>query len=190
MKRIWEYQRTYGAVLDQIDPDQWANSLLSDYRSLNLTLHNAIMLSPFYENCQKAFSSNNTVQGLMLPRWQAVKRQFIASERGIPYSHPKFLSRMDSWLVPASRHIRFFDWMLYHYVRGLPRGLPLREQWTQKGIDLAIQYRNFSLTESLIIMMGKGALEQTELIKIGREFAQQSGQMRRVYWNILEEKIN
>jgi hypothetical protein len=36
MERIWEYQRTYGAVLDQIDPDQWADWLLSNYRSLEV----------------------------------------------------------------------------------------------------------------------------------------------------------
>lgn len=87
---------------------------------------------------------------------------------------------LESWLLHIAGSTLFFDTILYKIIRNLPEEYPVRTQWIAKCIDLALETRNFSLVESLILTLRWKAVQYKEFITIANELAAESSQMQRV----------
>lgn len=92
-------------------------------------------------------------------------------------------SLLESWLPSAEENIRFFDVVLYKLVRYLPEEHPVRAQWIAKGIAFAVQTGDFSLVESLILTLRGKAVQHEQLMRLAKQFAAESKQMKRVLRN-------
>jgi len=92
-------------------------------------------------------------------------------------------SLLEFWLLRADENIRFFDVVLYKLARYLPQEHPVRTQWITKGISLALQTQDFSLIESLILVLRGKAVQYEQLITLAEQFAGESKQMQRVLRN-------
>jgi hypothetical protein len=116
---------------------------------------------------------------------------------------------LKSWLdipmpdiMPASVHrtlykctdkysfLIFCDLVLYKLVRPLSSNRRIREQWINKCIDLAVETRLFSLTESVLLTLRDEASEHEELVNIAKLIADDESressrkqQMKRVLRN-------
>jgi hypothetical protein len=119
------------------------------------------------------------VELVSLPKWDdAIEVAF----RDLPLPGLA-TSLLESWLHRAEENIRFFDFVLYKLVRYLPEEQPVRAQWIAKGIALAIKTEDFSLVESLILSLRGKALQYEQLMRLAKQFAKNSKQMRRVLRN-------
>ena len=92
-------------------------------------------------------------------------------------------SLLESWLPRAEENVRSFDVVLYKLARYFPEEHPVKAQWIAKGIALAVQTRDFSLVESLILTLRGKAVQHEELISLAKQFAVESKQMQRVLRN-------
>ncbi len=93
------------------------------------------------------------------------------------------ISLLERWLARADENIRFFDVVLYKLVRYLPEEHPVRAQWIAKGIAFAVETRDFSLVESLILTLRGKAVQHEQLMHLAKQFAVGSKQMQRVLRN-------
>ncbi len=114
-----------------------------------------------------------------LPEWDDAV-EIAVRDLAFPAQAPSLL---ESWLARADQNLEFFDFVLYRIVRYLPEGHPVRAQWVTRAISIATQTRDFSLAESLILMLRDRALDHPELMDIAKAFAVTSAQMRRVLRN-------
>jgi hypothetical protein len=92
-------------------------------------------------------------------------------------------SLLESWLSRAEENVRFFDVVLYKLVRYLPEEHPVRAQWIANGIAFAVQTGDFSLVESLILPLRGKAVQHEQLMRLAKQFAAESKQMKRVLRN-------
>lgn len=90
---------------------------------------------------------------------------------------------LGSWLPRISTNIEFADFVLFKIVRRFPSGNNIRKAWIGQCITLAKEKKNLSLIESLLLTLGKKALEYPEIIDMAKGFAIESKQIRRVLRN-------
>ena len=121
-----------------------------------------------------------------LPHWSGAI-ELAVRELPLP---GQMTSLLESWLDRSDENIRFFDVVLYKLVRHLTKGHPLRERWIAKGIALAVQTRDFSLVESLVLMLRGRAVQHRQLVDLAKEFAAESTQMQRVLRNACNMETN
>lgn len=88
-----------------------------------------------------------------------------------------------AWLPEACGDIRFADYVLFKIVKYLPRKSDIRREWIETCMAMAVDVRDFSLVESLILVLGQDARMLPELLTIATDYARTSGQMRRVLLN-------
>ncbi len=89
-----------------------------------------------------------------------------------------------AWLPKAIGNIRFADYVLFKVARYLPRQNDTRRDWINTCMAMAIDSKDFSLVESLILVLGQDAMNHPELMTIATDHAKTSGQMRRVLLNV------
>ena len=85
-----------------------------------------------------------------------------------------------AWLPKACGDIRFADYVLFRIVKLLPRQSDIRREWIETCMAMAVDVKDFSLVESLILVLGQDARMLPELMTIATDYARTSGQMRRV----------
>lgn len=90
---------------------------------------------------------------------------------------------IDSWLPKVKGNVVFADFVLFKIIKPLPPKSKARNQWIGMCLKLALKENNFSLIESLILVLGESASDYPELIELGKKFAKSSSQMRRVLRN-------
>ena len=90
---------------------------------------------------------------------------------------------LKAWLPEIACNIRFADYILFKLVKYLPRNNETKTDWINSCIDVAINKNDFSLTESLVLVLGEDAKEYSELIATAKKFAKSSSQMKRVLRN-------
>ena len=88
-----------------------------------------------------------------------------------------------TWLPRAIGNIRFADYVLFKIARYLPRQSDTRRDWLNACMAMAIDSKDFSLVESLMLVLGQDANNHQELMTIATDYARTSGQMRRVLVN-------
>jgi len=88
-----------------------------------------------------------------------------------------------AWLPKAPEDIRFTDYVLFKLVKYLPRQSQIRKKWIDTCTAMVIDAKDFSLVESLILVLGQDAKSYPELMAIATDFARTSEQMRRVLLN-------
>jgi len=96
---------------------------------------------------------------------------------------------LKNWLSKLNENIYFADVILYKIVKLLPNTNEMRKEWIEKCIKLALEKKHFSLTESLILVLGRDGLNYAPLIEQAKEFAKTSEQMKRVLLNACNLKI-
>lgn len=106
----------------------------------------------------------------------------VIAVRTLPLSS-QVISLLEAWLSRAIENVRFFDVVLFKFVRHLPEKYTIKEQWITKGISIAVRTKDFSLTESLILILRDKAVQHEQLIQLAKQFAADSKQMRRVLKN-------
>lgn len=121
-----------------------------------------------------------------MPNWEDAIQIAV---RDLPLSG-QATALLESWLERAHQNLRFFDVVLYRLVRYLPMDHPVREEWIAKGVSIAEEMNDFSLIESLILMLRKNALQYSKLMSLAIVFAKESKQMRRVLRNVCNLEID
>ncbi len=82
-----------------------------------------------------------------------------------------------------SDHIVLADLILYKIVRYMRKDNVTRKNWIERCIDIAINSRNFSLIESLLLVLRREAWDYQKLIAIAKECSYSSAQLDRVLQN-------
>jgi len=90
---------------------------------------------------------------------------------------------LETWSEKLDEDIDFTDFILFKVIRNISNRSNIWEKWVSGCVLLSLKTRNFSLIESLILVMGPRAVEQNELIQIAKDYAKSSRQMRRVLFN-------
>lgn len=90
---------------------------------------------------------------------------------------------LKAWLPKAARNIRFADYVLFKIAKYLPKRSDTRRTWIDNCLVMAVANKNFSLVESLILVLGQDAKNHPQLLEIATDYAKTSPQMRRVLWN-------
>jgi len=116
---------------------------------------------------------------MSLPGWESGLEIAV---RDLPLPR-QATSVLECWLSRSDQNLRFFDFVLYRFVRYLPDDQPIKTRYVSKAISLANETLDFSLVESLILTLRHAALAHNDLIAIAKAFATKSAQMRRVLRN-------
>lgn len=87
------------------------------------------------------------------------------------------------WSEKLDEDIDFSDFILFKVIRNISNRSNIWEKWVSGCVLLSLKTRNFSLVESLILVMGPRAIEHNELIQIAKDYAKSSPQMGRVLFN-------
>jgi hypothetical protein len=95
-----------------------------------------------------------------LPGWDGALQIAV---RDLPFPG-QASSLLESWLVKADQNLRFFDLVLYKFVRHLPEGHPVRAKWLTKSIAIATHTHDFSIVESVILTLRNHSLGHNQLI--------------------------
>lgn len=90
---------------------------------------------------------------------------------------------LDTWLSIKTEHLIFYDFVLFKVINNLPKQNPVRSRWINRCAELALETKDFSLVESLILVLESDAIGYPELISIANEYAKKSMQMKRVLFN-------
>jgi len=90
---------------------------------------------------------------------------------------------LETWSEKMDEDINFTDFILFKIIRNISQKSKIWGKWINGCLSLALVTKNFSLIESLLLVMGRKAVEQNELIQIARDYAKSSRQMRRVLFN-------
>lgn len=88
-----------------------------------------------------------------------------------------------AWLAKAIGNIQFADFVLFKIARILPKHSDTRRDWINTCMAMAIDSKDFSLVESLILVLGQDAKNHAELMSIAADHAKTSAQMRRMLLN-------
>jgi len=94
-----------------------------------------------------------------------------------------------AWLPKAITNIPFADCVLFKIVRSLPVQSVTRREWISACLAIAIGSKDFSLVESLILVLGQDAKTYPELMSIAADHEKSSGQMRRVMRNVFNMTV-
>ena len=100
----------------------------------------------------------------------------------LPLSH-QLEDIIKAWLAKFNDDIGFADFVLFKIIPCLSTQSAIRQEWINKSIALAKDTRNFSLIESLLLILKKDSLENPELIETAKDYAKTSRQMKRVLRN-------
>ena len=76
---------------------------------------------------------------------------------------------MEAWLPKISDNIALADLILYKIVRYMRKDNAIRNNWIDRCIDIAINSRNFSLIESLLLVLKREAWNYRKLIAIAKD---------------------
>jgi len=87
------------------------------------------------------------------------------------------------WLKVSNEKIRFIDVILFHFVRYLKLDEDLYHLWIEKCLDVARRTYDFSLIESLALVLENDLNKYTEIYQQAVKYAESSSQMRRVLIN-------
>jgi len=90
---------------------------------------------------------------------------------------------LKAWLPKTMDNIFFADFAVFRIVRYLPKDNETRNRWIEHCMNMALSTKNFSLIESLILVLRQDALNYPALIVEAKEYAKTSSQMRRVLYN-------
>lgn len=90
---------------------------------------------------------------------------------------------LKAWLPKANNNLFFADFALYKVVRQFPKDNETRNLWIGNCMATALNTKNFSLIESLILVLQQDTLNYPDLIAIATKYAKTSAQMRRVLHN-------
>ena len=91
---------------------------------------------------------------------------------------------LKAWLPGIANNIRFADYILFKLVKYMDRNSETRTDWINSCIDVAIETKDFSLTESLVLVLGQNSKEHSELISTAKKLVTSSAQMKRVLRNV------
>lgn len=89
-------------------------------------------------------------------------------------------SILKSWLTKIDEDVAFTDYVLFKIIKNCPRENATIKDWIMACLILEKEINSFSLTESLLLVLGKSSLDHKELIEHAKIFAESSSQMRRV----------
>ncbi len=115
----------------------------------------------------------------LLPNWQDA---LLVAIMDLPISQ-QVEDVLEAWLPEISGHIVFADLILYKIVRYMRKNNATRNKWIDRCIDIAINSRNFSFIESLLLVLRRDAWDYPKLIAIAKEYSYSSTQMDRVLRN-------
>ena len=115
----------------------------------------------------------------LLPNWQDA---LLVAIMDLSFSQ-QIEGVLDSWLPKISDHIVLADLILYKMVRYMRKDNATRNKWIECCIDIAINSRNFSLIESLLLVLRREAWNYRKLIAIAKEYSYSSAQMDRALRN-------
>jgi len=105
----------------------------------------------------------------------------------IAFMELPFITQIDgiieSWLSKINLNIHFTDFILFYIINNCSLDSQVRTKWITRCIDIALNEKDFSLTESLILVLGNDAPNYPALIKLGKSFSKSSKQMSRVLRN-------
>ena len=87
---------------------------------------------------------------------------------------------LEAWLPKFDEEMAFSDFVLYEIIRYFPEESYIRKEWINKSIASAKDSKNFSLVESLLLVLKKDSFEHPDIMRIAMEYAKSSTQMRRV----------
>ncbi len=90
---------------------------------------------------------------------------------------------LETWSEKLDEDIDFTDFILFKVIRNISNRSKIWEKWVSGCLSLSLETRNISLIESLLLVIGRKAVEQNELIQIAKDYAKSSRQMRRVLFN-------
>lgn len=90
---------------------------------------------------------------------------------------------LKAWLPKTTDNLFFADFALYKVVRQFPKDNETRTRWIESCMAIALNTKNFSLIESLILVLQQDTLNYPDLIIIAKEYAETSAQMRRALHN-------
>ncbi len=93
---------------------------------------------------------------------------------------------LETWSEKLDEDINFTDFILFKIIRNIAKNSEIWEKWVSGCVSLALATKNFSLIESLLLVMDRKAIEQDEFIIIAKDIAKWSIQMRRVLLNSCE----
>ncbi len=113
---------------------------------------------------------------------------FLVAVIDLPFS-TQLEGVLKAWLPKLHNDIDFSDFVLYKIVRFISKENDIRNEWIDYCIVTAENNYHFSMTESLLLVLGKNILKYPVIVKIATEYAISSRQMRRVLQNSCGIKI-
>lgn len=128
----------------------------------------------------------NSLSDIDLNELQTCRHWADATEialRDLPLGISQIEGVLKAWLPHADQHIRFLDRVLFKIVRYLPAASSIRADWIGVSEEVALSTKDFSLVESLILILGDRAAEHLEILGLAQQMARESPQMRRVIRN-------
>lgn len=128
----------------------------------------------------------NSLTDIDLNELQTCRHWADATEialRDLPLGVPQIEGVLKAWLPQTNQHIRLLDFLLFRIVRYLPSSSSARWDWIRVSEEVALVTKDFSLVESLVLVLGDQAVEHFELMGLAQQIAGQSPQMRRVIRN-------
>ena len=96
---------------------------------------------------------------------------------------------LEAWLPRIDENIRFADYILFKLVKCFPKKNKTRMNWINTCITVAIDSKDFSLVESLILVLGQDAKKHSKLITMAKNLASTSVQMKRVLRNACDINV-
>ena len=115
----------------------------------------------------------------LLPNWQDA---LIIAITDLPLLQ-QVEGVLEAWLPKISDNIALADLILYKIVHYMRKDNVMRNNWIERCIDIAINSRNFSLIESLLLVLRREAWNYRKLIAIAKEYSYSSAQMDRALRN-------
>ncbi len=134
---------------------------------------------PLGGGLEDALSDIDLQEISLLPNWQDA---LIIAITDLPLLQ-QAEDVLEAWLPKISDHVALADLILYKIVRYMRKDNATRNNWIKRCIDIAINSRNFSLIESLLLVLRREAWNHRKLIAIAKEYSYSSAQMDRVLRN-------
>lgn len=91
---------------------------------------------------------------------------------------------LTAWSKRPPEDIRLTDFVLFRILRHRSDS-PLRNAWIERGVAMALRTHDFSLVETLLLVLRERARKYPDIIEIAQTLAATSAQMRRVLRNVL-----
>jgi len=93
------------------------------------------------------------------------------------------------WLNKLHDSLVFTDWVLLKIIKYLPNISKGKIDWINECIKIGIEYRYFSIVETLCLVLRKDIVNHSELFELSKEFANTSKQMQRVLRNVCKIEL-